>query len=86
MAEQTPLLSPSPSTASAPPAARRRTSLLLALATLLLLAAGLSVGLVVRHAHKEPSDVLERAKLYLKACTFRFICSRLDADCAVARR
>lgn len=85
MAEQTPLLSPSPSTASAP-AARRRTSLLLALATLLLLAAGLSVGLVVRHAHKEPSDVLERAKLYLKACTSRSICSRPDADCAVARR
>lgn len=72
MAEQTPLLSPAPSTSSDPhhiPSHRRRTSILVSLFTILLiLATGLSVGLVIKHGHKEPDDLLERAKFYLKSC------------------
>ncbi|AFR93712.1 membrane dipeptidase [Cryptococcus neoformans var. grubii H99] len=69
MAEQTPLLSPSPSPSRRPehlPSNRRRTSILLSLlALLLLLAAGLSLALVVKHRHNEPTDFLERAHFYL---------------------
>lgn len=68
MAEQTPLLSPSPSPSRDPhhlPSNRRRTSILLSLALLLLLAAGLSLALVVKHRHNEPTDFLERAHFYL---------------------
>ncbi|KAE8540179.1 hypothetical protein D1P53_004117 [Cryptococcus gattii VGV] len=71
MAEQTPLLSPAPSTSSDPhhiPSRRRRTSILVSLFTILLiLATGFSVGLVIKHGHKEPDDLLERAKFYLKS-------------------
>ncbi|WVO19650.1 uncharacterized protein IAS62_000940 [Cryptococcus decagattii] len=71
MAEQTPLLSPAPSTSSDPhhiPSHRRRTSILISLFTILLiLATGFSVGLVIKHGHKEPDDLLERAKFYLKS-------------------
>lgn len=73
MAEQTPLLSPSPSPSPSPsrdphhlPSNRRRTSILLSLlALLLLLAASLSLALVVKHRHNEPTDFLERAHFYL---------------------